>query len=204
MRIDLNKLKGLIRTKTVKDKKALIAVSAIVTVLAGAVFSYALLSWFKPEKPVIKSQPLPQEVQPVAPSMAVTQPQKDKPDAVIVEKNPFKAEFFERFTRSRGLHPQTHQERVTTDLVQKQIENLQSVHINPPVVVPVQAEQGKQSSKPDQPALKIYGVYALTTKSGDRSLVAITDKGEIREGMVIDGYRVSKITMSGEIQWEQK
>ncbi|MFI5295969.1 MAG: hypothetical protein ACHQ0Y_13215 [Thermodesulfovibrionales bacterium] len=130
----------------------------------------------------LKPAPLPLNVPPNQPLTAAphptAKPEIKQTDKSFVEKDPFKADFLERF--KKASLPKGKGGPQLTEMIP-----LQKILDTPPQMELVKQDQNSQKQKPQ---FKIYGIYVIHGKS-----VALTDKGDIRAGMDIEGHKVTEV-----------
>ncbi len=92
-------------------------------------------------------------------------------ETIVVTKDPFKAEFLEKFLK---------EEKLPASAVLK----------SPPIELPKLVLPDKQpvaepqEVKKEFPKINILGIYRINEKN-----IALTDKGELREGMFVEKYK---------------
>ncbi len=176
-----------------KSHILLITLITLLGLLAGGAGAYLLLGSKQDTRkalpppalsssPPLKPTPLPLNVPPNQPLAATHQtaakPEIKQTDKSFVEKDPFKADFLERF--KKASLPKGKGAPQFTEMMP-----LQKILNTPPQLEPAKQDQNQQKQKPQ---FKIYGIYAISGKS-----VALTDKGDIRTGMDIEGHKVTDV-----------
>lgn len=99
---------------------------------------------------------------------------------LIIEKDPFKEKFLERFLKAQ-------KKKLQDSVVLTDAPNIEEL---PKIVLPHELPTIEpQETKKDFPKINILGIYRINDKN-----IALTDKGELREGMFVEQYKVSLIT----------
>jgi hypothetical protein len=169
-----------------KDKKKILILSilCIFIILASGVTAYIFLSTEKKEiyKPVPAAEQVAQATQQTTAS-PVSEITDTKPsERSLTEKDPFKAEFLEKFIESQ-------KEKFPDESF---AINSPSAELSPIIIqgdLPnIESPFSEQLQKP-APQIKILGIYKIGEKT-----VALTDRGELREGMFVEAHRVVSIT----------
>ncbi|MBE0427626.1 MAG: hypothetical protein IBX72_13400 [Nitrospirae bacterium] len=177
MRITLEDVKA-------KKKILILSVLCILIIFSSGVAAYKLMSRgeekaYQPVTAVHQASEVPEQTNATSePEITDAKPSEKS----FTEKDPFKAEFLERFLKSQR-----------EKFADKTFANSPLKVELPRIVLPkdlpeIDPPVSRQVRKP-APEIKILGIY----KIGD-SAVAITDKGEIREGMFVEDHRVLSVT----------
>jgi hypothetical protein len=177
MRITLDDVKA-------KKKILILSVLCIVVIFSSGVAAYKLIS--RGEDNAYQPWPAVQQASQVSEQTnATSEPEITyaKPsEKSFIEKDPFKAEFLEKFLKSQ-------REKFADKTIADSPSKVELPRIVLPKELPEIDPPVSRQVRKSAPEIKILGIY----KIGD-SAVAITDKGEIREGMFVEDHRVLSVT----------